>query len=207
MAFNIHQSHRAILLVPAGIYIVLVIVCAVIPAQVEARREALVPRAAPNVIVERGRAVYRDLNCSSCHTQQVRGDEHLAMVLDGKRIVPVLAADRRYAAEATGAGHYDHESPALLGTQRTGPDLTGVGARLPGPAWHHWHLYHPPSVSPDSMMEHYPHLYVTEEPADPTGYEEVERIQGLGLEGRRLWATPRAVALVEYLLSLQGVRK
>jgi cytochrome c oxidase cbb3-type subunit 2 len=212
MAFNIHQSHRLILLLPLSMYVALVIVCAVIPAQIEARREAQAPKAAPNPIVERGRAVFLQFNCTSCHTQQVRGDEHLALEIDGRRIVPVLAADRRFSTEATTAAHYDHESPALLGTQRTGPDLIGVGERLPGQAWHHWHLYNPRSVSPDSTMEAYPHLYRTDVPADPrhleqAGYEKVERIQGLGLGDKPLWATPDAVALVEYLLSLQGVQR
>lgn len=206
MAFNIHQSHRLILLLPAGIYLFLVVICAIIPAELELQREAASPRPAPNAIVEDGRNVYRELNCAACHTQQVRGDEHLAMEINGRRFVPALAADRRFASEATSAAHYDHEAPAMLGTQRTGPDLTGVGARLPGTAWHHWHLHDPRSVSPDSVMPAYRFLYVSELPANAKGYEEVGRIAGLS-GGPKLYATPKAVALVEYLLSLQGVKR
>lgn len=209
MAFNIHQSHRMILLLPAGIYLLLVILCAVVPAEIELQREAQAPRAAPHPGVEEGRKVYRSLNCAACHTQQIRGDEHLALEIDGRRIVPVLAADRRFGSEATGAAHYDHEDPAMMGTQRTGPDLTGVGARLPGTAWHHWHLHDPRAVSPDSVMPAYRFLYTDELPSDPkeaAEYEEVERIDGL-TAGPKLYATPQAVALVEYLLSMQGVKR
>lgn len=206
MAFNIHHSHRLILLLPAGLYLLLVILCAVVPAEIERQREAQAPPAPEHPLVEKGRAVFRQLNCGACHTQQVRGDEHLALEIDGRRIVPVLAADRRFAAEATGAAHYDHEDPAMMGTQRTGPDLTGVGARLPGTAWHHWHLHDPRAVSPDSVMPAYRFLYVDELPADAKDYEEVGRIDGL-TGGPKLYATPKAVALVEYLLSMQGVKR
>ncbi len=206
MVFNIHQSHRMILVLPAAIYVFLVIVCAVIPAEIERDREATARRAAPHALVERGREVFLSYNCVTCHTQQVRGDEHLALVVDDGRIVPVLAADRRFSDQVTGASHYDHEAPALLGTQRTGPDLVGVGARLPGTDWHHWHLHDPRSVSPDSVMPAYRFLYVERPPEDAVGYEPVARIEGVG-DGPTLWATPDAVALVEYLLSLQGARR
>ena len=39
MAFNIHQSHKMILLLPAGMYLLLVILCAVVPAEIERQRE------------------------------------------------------------------------------------------------------------------------------------------------------------------------
>ena len=206
MAFNIHTSHRMIFWIPAILYVVLVWICAVYPAMQEAEREAKTQPAISNALTQRGREVFLNYNCGACHTQQIRGDEHLAYESDGRRRVPALAADRRYGVMATDAAHYDHEAPALLGTQRTGPDLTGVGSRLPGAEWHHWHLYAPQVLSPGSIMQPYRFLYATERPTgdDAPDWEEVPTIDALGLGDKRLWASPDARALVEYLLSLQG---
>lgn len=92
-----------------------------------------------------------------------------------------------------------------MGTQRTGPDLSAVGKRLPDVQWHYWHLYNPQSVSPDSLMPPHRFLFTTEEPAEDVAvdYEEVLNIEGLGVPAPRLWATPDARALVEYLISLK----
>ncbi len=210
MGFSIHTSHRAIFLLPAGIYVVLVLLCAVWPAHALKQSEEGMPRLIEGALVKRGREVYRSFNCVTCHTQQVRGNERLRVVVDGEEIIPVIAADARFGTdEASRAQEYAGQDPVLMGTQRTGPDLLSVGLRLPGAQWHYWHLYAPRSVSPDSLMSPHPFLFSKEAP--PPGleaeYEEVQPIEGLGLApGERLWATPDAVALVEYLLSLRRER-
>jgi cytochrome c oxidase cbb3-type subunit 2 len=206
MAFNIHTSLRGIILIPALAYVVLVVVSAVLPAMDMNRRQEAIERPIEHSMVARGRTVYGSYNCVTCHTQQVRGNERLRVVVDGEEFVPVTAADARFGMDVAGrAEEYAWQSPVLMGTQRTGPDLLGVGSRLPGPQWHYWHLYRPRSVSPDSIMPPHRFLFTKEPP--PSGeeleYEEVVRIEGLGLApGERLWATPDARALVEYLLSL-----
>ena len=206
---SIHTSHRMVFWIPALMYLVLVALCAVWPAEIELAREAKAEKPIVDDIVARGRRVFRSYNCGCCHTMQVRGDEHLAYEREGRLIVPPLKADERYGDEATNAASYDYEDPAMLGTQRTGPDLFNVGLRLPGRAWHHWHLYNPRAVSPDSVMPAYRFLYTTEPPPadDAEGYEPVEVIQGLGVTTGTLWATPDAVALVEYLLALDGGKR
>ncbi len=207
MPFSVHTSHRAILLLPAGLYVVLVLLCAVWPALRLKAEEARTPRPPHDALVERGRAVYRSFNCVTCHTQQVRGYEAKAFDLEGRRVVPVFTADARFGTDAAStAREYDWQDPPLLGTQRTGPDLLGVGLRLPGAQWHYWHLYAPRSVSPDSLMPPHAFLFTKDHPppAEAMDYDEVVPIEGLGLEpGERLWATPDAKALVEYLLSLK----
>ncbi len=47
-------------------------------------------------------------------------------------------------------------------------------------------------------------LFTTERPPESVAadYDEVKVIEGLGVPGEKLWATPDARALVEYLLSL-----
>jgi cytochrome c oxidase cbb3-type subunit 2 len=205
MGLNIHTSHRMILLLPATIYLLLVVLCAVLPALAEQDLEAKIPKPFPNQLVDRGRELYKSFNCVTCHTQQIRGDARLAKVVDGVEVIPVLRADRRFGREPATRGYeYAHQEPPLLGTQRTGPDLISVGKRLPEPQWHHWHLYNPRSVSPGSIMPPHRFLYSTVKPPAKDGIEpeRVYRIEGLGVPGKQLWATPDAVALVEYLISL-----
>jgi cytochrome c oxidase cbb3-type subunit 2 len=207
---NIHTSHRLILLLPAVIYLVLVVLTAIIPAQ--QARDAYPPDGGiqRSALVEQGRQVYIAYGCVNCHTQQIRGDPSKAISVEGERIVPVLSADRRFGLDAPpGAEHYANDDPPLLGSQRTGPDLLVVGSRMPSFEWHYWHLYDPRSVSPDSVMEGVPWLFETEATYDPEeheGYEEVLAPEALGLPEGRLYASPKAKALVEYLLSLQRPR-
>ncbi len=204
---SIHTNHRLLLILPLSLYLVLVGLCAVWPAIVMQNNEALVERPPEDPLVERGRELYgRGYNCVSCHTQQIRGDERLASVVDGERFVPVLQADARFGREsASRAEEYAHQDPPFMGTQRTGPDLSAVGKRLPDAQWHYWHLYNPQSVSPDSLMPPHRFLFTTEEPSKDEifDYDEVLNIDGLGVPGPKLWATPDAKALVEYLISLK----
>ena len=205
MALNIHTNHRLLFLLPAGLYLVLVYVCAVWPAMVEQDAMEQVERRPISDLVARGRELYGSYNCVTCHTQQIRGDERKATEEDGRLIVPVLEADARFGRElATSAEEYAWQDPVFMGTQRTGPDLSSTGRRMPEAQWHYWHLYDPQSVSPDLLMPPHRFLFTTEPPAEDVRFdhEEVQVIEGLDVPGGRLWATPDAVALVEYLLSL-----
>ena len=202
---SIHTNHRLLFTIPAVSYLILVLVCAVWPAMLEKERESKIPQPFVSELAQRGFVLYGKYNCVTCHTQQIRGDERMATEVEGVRTVPVLAADARFGRErASTRAEYAHQSPVMMGTQRTGPDLSSIGKRLPDAQWHYWHLYNPQSVSPDSLMPPHPWLFTTEEPPeeDAADYDEVKIIQGLGVPGERLWATPDARALVEYLLSL-----
>lgn len=212
MASGVHTSLRAFLLVAGGVYAVLVIAVAILPA---ASLERAYPPGDPddlNALVARGRDLYRSYGCVTCHTQQVRGDERLAYVDDaGETVVPVLRPDRRFGLDrASRAEDYQHDDPPFMGTQRTGPDLTNVGARISSPDWHYWHLYAPRVVSPDSVMPGLPWLFRTEvdriegedDPVAP-----LEALEALGVPGGRIWATPDAQALVEYILSLRPAER
>ena len=84
----------------------------------------------------RGRAVYVKNGCVYCHSQQPRDPSQAP---DGTRGWgrPSVAAD------------YAYDSPHLLGTMRTGPDLFNIAVRQPSEDWHLGHLYQPraPGVS------------------------------------------------------------
>ena len=155
--------------------------------------------------VELGRRLYLKYGCIYCHTQQIRGDERLAgEEEDGTLRVPVLGADARFGLDRpTTAETYRNGNPPFLGTQRTGPDLTVVGTRLPSATWHYWHLYDPQAVSPGSNMPGLPWLFRTEETREEdVVYEKVDPLFDLDVTKGRLYATPEAQYLVEYLLSL-----
>jgi cytochrome c oxidase cbb3-type subunit 2 len=202
MARSIHTSHRAILGLAAGIYLVLVVVVAVLPASAMAKAYPPKPRDEDNAVLQsiaRGRALYRGYGCHYCHTQQVRGDERLAV----KGRVPVLPVDRRFGLDvASSPEDYASDDPPFLGTQRTGPDLTTVGSRLPSVDWHYWHLYDPRAVSPESVMPAMRWLFKTSEEERAPEDVDVRYIDSLGIPSGKLYATPDAQDLVAYILSL-----
>lgn len=98
-----------------------------------------------------GEQVFIAEGCVACHTQQVRSVD-----MDrpwGERAG--MAADYAFATRQN-----IWRNPAtLMGTERTGPDLTNVGRRQPSEEWHYLHLNAPRSVVPGSIMPSYPWLF------------------------------------------------
>lgn len=142
-------------------------------------------------LAERGKQVYQANGCIYCHTQQIRP----ADLEEGH--------NRGWGARRTVPRDYIFDKPPQLGTMRTGPDLTNVGARLNDAAWHHEHLYAPQSKSPWSTMSPYRHLYrVVQIQGEPS--PKALKLTGANApqEGYEVVPTPEAEALVAYLLSL-----
>jgi cytochrome c oxidase cbb3-type subunit 2 len=82
-----------------------------------------------------GRDIYVANGCSYCHTQQVRP----------------LPQDKVFGRPSA-PGDFAYQTPELLGSERTGPDLTSIGERQPSTVWHFIHLYNPRAVVPQSIM-------------------------------------------------------
>jgi cbb3-type cytochrome c oxidase subunit II len=81
---------------------------------------------------ERGRQVFYSNGCNYCHTQYVRAeDTAMGPVSDG--------------------GNYVFDNPMVLGSERTGPDLSYLG-RKRSEAWDIRHLGSPREMSPLSIM-------------------------------------------------------
>src|SRR5665648_1197844 len=82
--------------------------------------------------VGRGRTLFYSNGCNYCHTQYVR-QQDVAM---GPR--------------AQG-GNYTEDDPMILGSERTGPDLSYIG-RKRSEEWELKHLQHPRDLSPLSLI-------------------------------------------------------
>jgi len=176
---------RVLVLSAAGIYAFLAIMMGVIPGTILSKTPpspGLVPL---DAAASRGRAVYVGEGCSYCHTQQVRP----------------LAQDRVWG-RASVAGDYAYSTPELLGTERTGPDLSNIGARQPSDVWQSIHLYEPRALVHGSIMPAYPWMFVAKDHAAP-GDAIVSVPPEYAPPGRVIVATREEQDLVAYLKSLK----
>ena len=136
-----------------------------------------------------GRQSYIANGCVYCHSQQPR---------DIKQ-APDFA---RGWGRASVAGDYAYDTPHLLGTMRTGPDLLNIGARQPGKDWQLGHLYQPRAYAPGSIMPPYPHLFEIRKEQAQAGDTVVKLPPAFAKPGEVVVAKPEALALVAYLVAL-----
>jgi cytochrome c oxidase cbb3-type subunit II len=148
-------------------------------------------------LAEQGKAVYQDLGCIYCHSQQVRR--------------PGYGTDdkRNWGDRQSVARDYIKEQRVLLGTSRTGPDLRNIGARQAGQGGRDWHIRHmwdPQLTSPDSIMPPFKFLFETrkilKEPS-PKAVQHLLPPAAQPAAGYEIVLTSRGEALIEYLLSLK----
>jgi cytochrome c oxidase cbb3-type subunit II len=151
----------------------------------------------PSGEARQGALVYQQLGCFYCHSQQVRNP-----LTGGADAAPDVA--RGWGERPSVARDYIFDGRVMLGTMRTGPDLRNVGARNPQADWHYRHLFNPVLTSPDSIMPPFAFLFDARE---IKGQPSRKAISGLGEygppPGYEVVPTPRAEALVAYLLSLR----
>ena len=136
-----------------------------------------------------GRQVYIANGCVYCHSQQPRD------------IKQAPDASRGWG-RASVAADYAYDTPHLLGTMRTGPDLLNIGARQPSKDWHLGHLYAPRAYSPGSIMPAFPYLFDVRTGAALPGEAVVNLPPAAAVAGQVVVAKAEALALVSYLLSL-----
>ncbi|MCE5334289.1 MAG: cbb3-type cytochrome c oxidase subunit II [Desulfobacteraceae bacterium] len=89
---------------------------------------------ARTTIEDEGRSVYVNNGCTFCHTQFIRNFD---WGVGAQRVAH--------------SGDYIAEQPHLLGTERTGPDLSQEGGEHPDD-WHAAHFRNPRFVRPESIM-------------------------------------------------------
>jgi cytochrome c oxidase cbb3-type subunit II len=132
-----------------------------------------------------GRDVYVANGCSYCHTQQVRP----------------LTEDKVFGRPSA-ASDFKYQTPELLGSERTGPDLTNIGVRQPSSVWQYIHLYNPRAVVPESIMPSFGWLFEVVDRA-PAGMTAVPLPTAYAPMRGVVVPTHRAEALIAYLASLK----
>jgi cytochrome c oxidase cbb3-type subunit 2 len=144
-------------------------------------------------IADQGRLVYQDLGCATCHTQQVR------FAGFGSDIA------RKWGERGSFARDYIREKTVLIGSSRLGPDLRNVATRIPEAEFFHKLLYAPESVAPGTNMPAHKFLYETRPLAGNQASYKAVKVSGKHGpgEGFEVVPTPRAEALVAYLMSLK----
>ena len=182
-----------------GLFVVLTVFVAIQPAINNQENNAPLPNYEPlSDEAFLGKKSFIANGCVACHTQQVRNVDMDKMW--GSR--PGIAAD--YAGIAR--TDFWRNTATLMGTERTGPDLTNIGTRQPSLAWNLLHLYQPRAVVNNSIMPAYPWLF---ELKNEVGENEIEIIvpdeYRKGINGKII-ATEEALNLVAYLQSLKQIQ-
>jgi cytochrome c oxidase cbb3-type subunit 2 len=139
-----------------------------------------------------GRKVYIDLGCLYCHSQQVRAADFGSDIARG------------WGTRRSVTRDYSWDAPPLLGTMRTGPDLTNIGARQPSRNWHYLHLYNPQITSPGSVMPRFPFLFRVRQmdKHDTLPADAIVLPKGWAASPTYIAPNERALNLVDYLRSL-----
>lgn len=195
---KIHKNLRHLVLASAIVFVSLSIFIAVIPASNLHYVDAL-PSMEPFTEAEQhGLQIYVQESCVACHTQQVRNIE-----MDnvwGDR--PSIPSDYYYSKARLDIWR---QSPSILGTERTGPDLTNVGRRQPGKEWHLLHLYNPRIVVKESIMPGYPWLFEEKSESEITDEDVVVAVPSEYSKNpnKKIIAKKEALDLTAYLISLK----
>lgn len=194
---NFHKNHWLLFSFMFFGFIGLAFIVGIGPALWVQRHSEPLPGAVPLTALERqGLDVYVAEGCIACHTQQVRPLE-----MDRVWGRPSTPGDYAFV---TPMGVWSPTAPAVLGSARTGPDLSNVGARQANDVWQYLHLYNPRSVVQDSVMPAYPWLFDTV--AHPGETDLVVPVpEAFAPAGSHVVATDKAKALVAYLLSRRQV--
>lgn len=117
-------------------------------------------------------------------------------------LVPVgVDIDRGWGTRGTVAADFVFDSPVMPGSQRVGPDLANVGARLPDLDWQLQHLYSPRLKVPGSPMPSYRFLF---ERRKITGEFSRDAFADPESKDYEIVPTREARALAAYLVSLRA---
>ncbi|MCX6903854.1 MAG: cbb3-type cytochrome c oxidase subunit II, partial [Verrucomicrobia bacterium] len=135
-------------------------------------------------LAQQGVEVYKANGCIYCHSQQVRPEGFGADLA------------RNWGQRRTVSRDYLYDKPVMLGTMRTGPDLSNIGVRQTSVSWHLLHLYNPRATSKGSIMPSFRFLFeqrrigerpspnallLTGEFAPPPAYEIVPKPEATAL--------------------------
>jgi cytochrome c oxidase cbb3-type subunit II len=195
---DIFNNHKKLFGTATALFVVLTLFVAIFPAINNQDSYQPLPNSKALTFEEmEGKKIYIENGCVACHTQQVRNVDMDKMW--GER--PGIAAD--YARNERMSLFVN--TATLMGTERTGPDLTNIGTRQPSLDWHLLHLFQPRAAVGTSIMPAYPWLFdikkVTNKEDVIVNLPEPYSNQ---IEGQ-IVASQKALYLVAYLQSLKQV--
>jgi cytochrome c oxidase cbb3-type subunit II len=193
---NIFNDHRKLYPIAGLLFAFLTYIVVVMPAFENQYNNLPLPGTKPlSGDAKAGKLIYIAEGCVGCHSQQVR---NVAMdKMFGSR--PGMASD--YAN--IGRTSIWQNTATLMGTERTGPDLTDIGNRQPSKDWNLMHLYQPRSVVPQSIMPSYKWLFEIKAVPSKTDVVVSMPEQFLNGEKGKVVATKKALQLVAYIQSLK----
>ena len=153
---NVFNDHKKLYPIAGLLFLFLTYIVVIMPAFQNQENNAPLPGTMPLTEDEMaGKLIYISEGCVGCHSQQVRNVDMDRMF--GSR--PGMASD--YAN--IGRTSIWQNTATLMGTERTGPDLTDVGNRQSSKDWNLMHLFHPRAVVPQSIMPSYQWLFEIKE--------------------------------------------
>ncbi len=190
------DNHKKLFRTALGLFVGLTIVVAILPAIENQHNNAPLYNAGPsNEAAYAGKLIFISEGCVGCHTQQVRNVD----------MDKVWGSRPGIAADYAGMKRIDfwRNTATLMGTERTGPDLTNVGMRQSSLAWNLLHLYQPRAVVDKSIMPAYPWLFDIKNEMDKNEVEVIvpDKFRK-GIKGK-IVAKKEALELVAYLQSLK----
>lgn len=190
------DNHKKLFGTALGLFVGLTIIVAIMPAINNQNNNAPLPGYEPlSKEAFLGKKSFIANGCVACHTQQVRNVD--MDKIWGSR--PGIPAD--YAAIAR--TDFWRNTATLMGTERTGPDLTNIGSRQPSLAWNLLHLYQPRAVVEKSIMPAYPWLFEVKQELSKGDVEVVVPDKFRKDISGKIVATQEALNLVAYLQSLK----
>lgn len=194
-----YNNHKLLFGSALLFFVFLTIIIAILPAIQNQQVYKPLPDAKPLTKDEAaGKAIYVENGCIACHTLQVRGVE-MDKVFGSRPNIPAdYAMNQRTDVWRNTAN--------LLGSERTGPDLTSIGERQPSVDWHLLHLYQPRSVVAESIMPAFPWLFEEKDYLAKGDVEVKVPEQFLKNKFKKVVATKKAQQLVAYLLSLKQIK-
>jgi cytochrome c oxidase cbb3-type subunit 2 len=190
------DNHKKLFITALSLFIGLTIVVAILPAINNQENNAALPnQQALSKEAYLGKQIFIANGCVACHTQQVR-NVNMDKIWGNR---PGIAADYANISRTD----FWRNTATLMGTERTGPDLTNIGIRQPSLAWNLLHLYQPRAVVEKSIMPAYPWLFEIKNELNKSDIEVLIPDEYKNGINEKVVAKKEALYLVAYLQSLK----
>lgn len=196
---DFYNNHKLLFFTALLFFLFLTLNIAILPAINDMQVYKPLPDAKPLTKDElAGKMIYIENGCIACHTQQVR-EVDMDKVFGSR---PSISSD--YAGNER--LNLWQNTANLLGSERTGPDLTAIGERQPSKEWHLLHLYQPRAAVKESIMPAYQWLFQEKDYLDKGDVEVKVPAEFMKHKFKKIVATKKALQLVAYLQSLKQTK-